>query len=56
VAKKNKHQQLPREVQAPADTEPFLQLTPRDVTLPRRQPPHGYVQADLRLHHIPAPF
>jgi polyphosphate kinase len=35
---------------------PYRPLTPRDVTLPRRQPAHGYVQPDLPLHYIPAPF
>ena len=35
---------------------PYTPLTPRDITLPRRQPAHGYVQPDLPLHHIPAPF
>ena len=35
---------------------PYKPLTPRDVTLPRRQPAHGYVQPDLPLHYIPAPF
>jgi polyphosphate kinase len=35
---------------------PYQPLTPRDVTLPRRQPAHGYVQPDLPLHYIPAPF
>ncbi len=35
---------------------PYKPLTPRDVTLPRRQPAHGYVEPDLPLHYIPAPF
>ena len=35
---------------------PYKPLALRDVTLPRRQPPHGYVQPDLPLHYIPAPF
>jgi polyphosphate kinase 2 len=35
---------------------PYKPLTPRDVTLPRRQPAHGYVQPDLPLRYIPAPF
>jgi len=35
---------------------PYKPLTPRDVTLPRRQPAHGYEQPDLPLHYIPAPF
>ena len=35
---------------------PYRPLTPRDVTLPRRQPAHGYVQPDLPWHYIPAPF
>ena len=35
---------------------PYTPLTPRDITLPRRQPAHGYAQPDLPLHYIPAPF
>jgi polyphosphate kinase len=35
---------------------PYQPLTPRDVTLPKRQPAHGYVQPDLPLRYIPAPF
>jgi polyphosphate kinase 2 len=35
---------------------PYKPLTPRDITLPRRQPAHGYIQPDLPLHYIPAPF
>jgi polyphosphate kinase len=35
---------------------PYQPLAPRDVTLPRRQPAHGYVPPDLPLHYIPAPF
>jgi polyphosphate kinase len=35
---------------------PYQPLAPRDVTLPRRQPAHGYVQPDLPLRYIPAPF
>jgi polyphosphate kinase len=35
---------------------PYTPLTPRDVTLPRRQPAHGYAPPDLPLHYIPAPF
>ena len=35
---------------------PYTPLTPRDITLPRRQPPHGYTQPDLPLRYIPAPF
>jgi polyphosphate kinase 2 len=35
---------------------PYKQLAPRDVTLPQRQPAHGYVQPDLPLRYIPAPF
>jgi hypothetical protein len=35
---------------------PYQPVTPRDITLPRRQPPHGYVQPDLPLRYIPAPF
>jgi polyphosphate kinase 2 len=34
----------------------YKPLTPQDVTLPRRQPAHGYTQPDLPLHYIPAPF
>ena len=35
---------------------PYKPLAPQDVTLPRRQPAHGYTQPDLPLHHIPEPF
>jgi hypothetical protein len=28
----------------------------RDIRLPQRQPPGGYVQPDLPLRHIPARF
>jgi polyphosphate kinase 2 len=35
---------------------PYKPLTPPDITLPRRQPAHGYTQPDLPLHYIPAPF
>jgi polyphosphate kinase 2 len=35
---------------------PYKPLTPRDITLPRRQPAHGYKQPDLPLHYIPEPF
>jgi hypothetical protein len=35
---------------------PYKPLAPRDITLPRRQPAHGYTQPDLPLHYIPEPF
>ena len=35
---------------------PYQPPAPRHVTLPRRQPPHGYTEPDLPLHYIPAPF
>jgi hypothetical protein len=35
---------------------PYTPPAPRHVTLPRRQPPHGYVQPDQPLHYIPAAF
>ncbi len=35
---------------------PYKPLAHRDITLPRRQPPGGYVQPDLPLRHIPTPF
>jgi polyphosphate kinase 2 len=35
---------------------PYKPLTPRDVTLPTRQRAGGYVQPDLPLRYIPAPF
>jgi polyphosphate kinase len=35
---------------------PYPPLTPRDITLPKRQRPEGYVEPDLRLRYIPAPF
>ena len=35
---------------------PYKPLVRRDIKLPRRQPPGGYVQPDLPLQHIPTPF
>jgi hypothetical protein len=35
---------------------PCKPLAPRDITLPERQRPGGYVEPDLPLRHIPAPF
>ena len=35
---------------------PYRPLAPRDVTLPKRQRPGGYVEPDLPLRHIPTPF
>jgi polyphosphate kinase len=35
---------------------PYTPPAPRHVTLPRRQPARGYVQPDLPLRYIPAPF
>jgi polyphosphate kinase 2 len=35
---------------------PYKPLAARDITLPRRQRPGGYVQPDLPLRHIPTPF
>jgi polyphosphate kinase len=35
---------------------PCKPLAPRDVTLPKRQRPGGYVEPDLPLRYIPAPF
>jgi polyphosphate kinase 2 len=35
---------------------PYTPLAPRDVTLPKRQQARGYVQPDLPLRYIPAPF
>jgi polyphosphate kinase len=35
---------------------PYTPPAPRHVTLPRRQPAHGYVQPDLPLHYIRAAF
>jgi polyphosphate kinase 2 (PPK2 family) len=35
---------------------PYKPLAHRDIKLPKRQPPRGYVQPDLPLRHIPAPF
>src|SRR5207244_1563557 len=32
---------------------PYKPLAPRDITLPRRQPPGGYVEPDLPLRYIP---
>jgi polyphosphate kinase len=35
---------------------PYKPLTPRDITLPRRQGARGYTEPDLPLRHIPTPF
>ncbi len=35
---------------------PYKPLAPRDVTLPKRQQPRGYVEPDLPLRYIPTPF
>ena len=35
---------------------PYKPLAHRDIKLPRRQRPGGYVQPDLPLRHIPTPF
>ncbi len=35
---------------------PYKPLAPRDVTLPKRQRARGYVEPDLPLRYIPAPF
>jgi polyphosphate kinase 2 len=35
---------------------PYKPLAPRDITLPRRQRPGGYVEPDLPLRHVPEPF
>ena len=35
---------------------PYKPFPPRDVTLPRRQRPGGYVEPDLPLRYIPRPF
>jgi polyphosphate kinase 2 len=35
---------------------PYEPPASRDVTLPKRQQAHGYVQPDLPLRYIPAPF
>jgi polyphosphate kinase len=35
---------------------PYQPLGPRDVTLPKRQRPGGYVEPDLPLRYIPVPF
>ena len=35
---------------------PYKPLAHRNITLPKRQSPGGYVQPDLPLRHIPAPF
>ena len=35
---------------------PYKPLHRQDITLPKRQPPRGYVQPDLPLRHIPTPF
>ena len=35
---------------------PYKPLAPRNVTLPKRQRARGYVEPDLPLRYIPAPF
>jgi polyphosphate kinase 2 len=35
---------------------PYEPLAPRDVELPKRQGPDGYVEPELPLRHIPEPF
>ena len=35
---------------------PYKPLAHRDIKLPRRQQPDGYIQPELPLRHIPAPF
>ena len=35
---------------------PYKPLHRQDITLPKRQPPRGYVEPDLPLRHIPTPF
>jgi polyphosphate kinase len=35
---------------------PYKPLAPRDIKLPKRQRPGGYVEPDLPLRHIPTPF
>jgi hypothetical protein len=35
---------------------PYRPLAHRDVKLPKRQQPDGYVPPELRLRHIPTPF
>jgi hypothetical protein len=35
---------------------PYKPLALRDVKLPRRQQPDGYVPPELPLRHIPTPF
>jgi polyphosphate kinase 2 len=35
---------------------PYKPLAHRDITLPKRQRPSGYVQPNQPLHHIPTPF
>jgi polyphosphate kinase len=35
---------------------PYKPLVHRDVVLPKRQRPRGYVEPDLPLRYIPTPF
>jgi polyphosphate kinase len=35
---------------------PYEPLTPREITLPKRQRPEGYTQPHLPLRYVPAPF
>jgi polyphosphate kinase len=35
---------------------PYKPLDHQDITLPKRQPAHGYQAPDLPLRYIPTPF
>jgi polyphosphate kinase len=35
---------------------PYKPPARRDITLPKRQPPRGYVPPDRPVRHIPTPF
>ncbi|GAB1642215.1 polyphosphate kinase 2 [Krasilnikovia sp. MM14-A1259] len=35
---------------------PYRPLPHREVTLPKRQKPDGYVEPDLRVRHVPTPY
>ncbi len=35
---------------------PYVRPEPREITLPKRQSAHGYVEPDLPLKYIPTPF
>jgi len=35
---------------------PYEAVPPENITMPEKPKPHGYVEPNLPLHHIPTPF